>query len=335
MPMNEPSKIVTSSLVVLALVALAVVFIYTKVILVPFVISVFIYSAMLPLLSFIQKRFKSSRAFAVIISMLLFIVFAAGLTVLIYSSAKGFLEETGKYRERVDNFIEDASIYASKVGIDLKSQDINSSLKKLPMFSVAKNISGTLFSIISNTLLVVVFILFMITGSRRPGSSNPLIAEIQSKISKYINVKLMTSIATAILVGVVLLLFGVDLAFMFAVLTFLLNLIPNIGSIVATLLPIPVILLQFGLGWQLIAVLALTGSIQFTVGNIIEPKFMGDVMGLHPVTVLMFLMFWGLVWGVPGMFLAVPITAAMKIIFYHIEATKPLAKMLEGNFSSS
>ncbi|MBN2224201.1 MAG: AI-2E family transporter, partial [Deltaproteobacteria bacterium] len=98
----------------------------------------------------------------------------------------------------------------------------------------------------------------------------------------------------------------------------------------ATLIPVPVILLQFGFCWRLWVVLAVSMVIQFTIGNIIEPKLMGERMDLHPITLLLFLMFWGLVWGIPGMFLAVPITAVLKIVLGRIETTQPLAELMAG-----
>jgi AI-2 transport protein TqsA len=123
---------------------------------------------------------------------------------------------------------------------------------------------------------------------------------------------------------------GVELAVMFAMLTFLLNFIPSIGSIVAVIIPLPVILLQYGFGWQFWFVLAFAGMVQFVIGNVLEPKMMGESLGLHPVTVLLFLMFWGLVWGIPGMFLAVPITAILKIVLCRIPTTVPVANLLAG-----
>lgn len=330
--MEESSKIVNFSLVVLALVSLAVIFIYTKIILVPFIIAVFLYSALIPLFDLIKEKLKLSRAFVMIMSIVLFLCIAFGLGLLVYNSASDFLKSTDQYRMRINDFIKDVSVFASKVGVEFDATMIRQYLTDLPLFSLAKNVSGTVFSILSNILLIIVFMLFMISGSRSSSDRNAMIGEIQGKISKYINVKLLTSAITALTAGVIFVAFGVELAFMFAVLVFLLNFIPNIGSIVATLIPLPVILLQFGMGWRFFVILLLTAAIQFSVGNIIEPKLMGRAMGLHPVAVLMFLMFWGLVWGIPGLFLAVPITAAMKIIFHNIDTTRPLSKLLEGRF---
>lgn len=121
------------------------------------------------------------------------------------------------------------------------------------------------------------------------------------------------------------------MAFTVGVLALLLNSVPNIGPIVASLLPVPLILLQpdASLAWMVL-VIVLTGIIQLVSGNVIEPKLMGNSPDLHPVTVLVALMLWGMVWGVVGMFLATPITAAVKILFSKIEASRPIAELLAG-----
>ena len=122
------------------------------------------------------------------------------------------------------------------------------------------------------------------------------------------------------------------MAFMFATLTFLLNFIPTIGSIIAVLIPLPIMLLQFGFGSGFFGCLLLLGLIQISIGNVLEPKLMGDSTGLHPVTVLLSLTFWGLLWGVTGMFLSVPIMASLRLIFSKFELTSPIADAFAGDF---
>ena len=124
------------------------------------------------------------------------------------------------------------------------------------------------------------------------------------------------------------------MSFMFATVTFLFNFIPTIGSIIAVALPLPIMLLQFGFGGVFIACLALLAATQVIIGNILEPKFMGESTGLHPVTILLSLTFWGLLWGITGMFLSVPITASLRIIFSKFEMTAVIADAFAGNFKS-
>ena len=118
------------------------------------------------------------------------------------------------------------------------------------------------------------------------------------------------------------------LASVFGLLAFMLNFIPSIGSIVATLLPLPTAAAQFAdTPWMIALVLLIPGAIQITIGNVVEPKLMGDGMRLHPVTILLALAFWGLLWGPIGMLLAVPIMAALRIVFDKFEITQPASRL--------
>ena len=129
---------------------------------------------------------------------------------------------------------------------------------------------------------------------------------------------------------------GVELALVFGLFAFLLNFIPTVGAIVATLLPLPIILMNPEVSlWTGILAIALPGAIHFVVGNIVEPMVLGDSLALHPVTILLALMIWGVMWGIPGMLLAAPITAVMKIIFERTERTRPLALALAGDLGST
>jgi predicted PurR-regulated permease PerM len=136
---------------------------------------------------------------------------------------------------------------------------------------------------------------------------------ITQQIQGYIAAKFLISLLTGSLVGVILWLFGVDFAIVWAVLTFLLNFIPNIGSVIAVILPALMTLVQFeSFGYTLLVSLIIVG-VQNIIGNIIEPKIMGNRLGLNPLVILLSLLVWGYIWGIVGMFLSVPLTAIVKI----------------------
>jgi AI-2 transport protein TqsA len=145
----------------------------------------------------------------------------------------------------------------------------------------------------------------------------------------------MFSTALGLLVAGVLALCGVKFAGVFGFLAFFLNFIPNIGGIIATLLPLPIIVLspEMSLPAKVLA-LAIPGGIQFVAGNIIQPRFQGSALDLHPVIVLMALIFFGMIWGVVGAFLAVPITAVIRIVLEKIPDTRPVAELLAGRLDS-
>ena len=116
---------------------------------------------------------------------------------------------------------------------------------------------------------------------------------------------------------------------------FFLNFVPNVGSIVAIFLPLPIILISPDLDMTILALaILLPGSVQMFIGNVIEPKMLGDSLDLHPITVLLSLIFWGMLWGIPGMLLAAPITAVLKILSENLEITAPVARLLSGKLGA-
>ena len=195
-------------------------------------------------------------------------------------------------------------------------------------------VTNTLMDILSNGMVVLIFMFFLLLG----GSSSEIPRsgiwmDIESKIRSYLVTKTVISAITGAAYGLVLWLFGIPLAVVFALLAFLLNFIPNIGPIIACLLPLPLIVLAPDLSLTaMIAVIVLSSLIQFVSGNVIEPKIMGDSFELHPVAILLALMIWGMLWGIIGMILATPVIAAMKILFDRFERTRPLADLLAGRF---
>lgn len=114
------------------------------------------------------------------------------------------------------------------------------------------------------------------------------------------------------------------------VLTFLLNFIPNIGSVLATLPPVAVALFQTGSALNALLVALALIVVQMIVGNVLEPRLMGKGLNLSPLLVLLSLLFWGWMWGVVGMLIAVPLTAAIKIACEQLEATRPVAVLMSS-----
>ena len=153
---------------------------------------------------------------------------------------------------------------------------------------------------------------------------------IEKQISYYLVVKIFVSILAGIATWVILKITGTELAGMFAVLTFVLNFIPNIGPFIATALPMPVLFLQYGFNWHIVVALLLLTAAHFVIGNILETKWLGKGMDLNPLVVIACLIFWALVWGVLGALLAVPLTSIIKMVLERSEPTKPFADLLAG-----
>jgi len=323
-------KINTACLLLLTAVALTVALMYTRAIMVPFVFSIFVYFLLSPTVRWLEENARMSRTIAVTVTLIGFVLVSASLLFLIALSVGNFLDGAEVYQNRIAEFLKWGSARAAEFGVEINARTIRERVEEVPLFSVATGITGSIFGFFGNFLLVVVFALFMIAGERRQKEHHELFRSIQGQVSTYIWVKTMTSGVTGILFGVIFQVFQIELAFMFAVLTVILNFVPNLGSIVATLLPLPIVLLQYGFGWSFAGVLTLCSLTQFIVGSIIDPKLLGDSMELHPITVLASLIFWGIIWGIPGLFLAVPLTGAIRIVLRRMDITQPVAELLSG-----
>lgn len=155
-----------------------------------------------------------------------------------------------------------------------------------------------------------------------------LLKDIEDSISRYITLKTFASLLTGTLSYFVLLLIGIDVPLFWAFLIFLLNFIPTIGSLVATLFPTIIALLQFGTFIPPILVLVFVGLIQIVVGNILEPKIVGNSLNVSSLVVILSLTVWGSIWGIFGMVISVPITVIMIIVFSRFESTKNIAILL-------
>ncbi len=150
--------------------------------------------------------------------------------------------------------------------------------------------------------------------NQKKGTIEETFKDITSKVQKYISTKFLLSLLTGSLVGVILWIFGVDFVIVWAVLTFLLNFIPNIGSALAVIFPTLMALVQFESFGYTIIIAAIIVAVQNIIGNLLEPKILGDQLGLNPLVILLSLLLWGYIWGIMGMFLSVPLTAVLNII---------------------
>ena len=194
-------------------------------------------------------------------------------------------------------------------------------------------LSSELFSLVATSIIVLIYVFFLLLGSVEVRGTTAPIRQIDSQVRAYLSLKTVISMITGAAFGITLWLFGVPMSLTFGVLAFLLNYIPNVGPLVATVLPIPFILLDpdGSLIWM-IAAIGATSAIQVISGNVVEPRVMGKSSDLHPVVILLALMFWGMMWGITGMFLATPITAGIKIVLESFESTQPLAQLMAGRW---
>lgn len=140
------------------------------------------------------------------------------------------------------------------------------------------------------------------------------IKDITEQVQRYVITKLLISLSLGVIVGFILWLFKIEFFIIWAFLAVLLNFIPNVGSVIAVILPALMALVQYGSFGYALLLTAVIIVVQNIIGNIIEPKIFGNRLGLNPLVILLSLLIWGYIWGIVGMFLAVPLTAIGKII---------------------
>ncbi|MCK5735228.1 MAG: AI-2E family transporter, partial [Spirochaetaceae bacterium] len=297
-----------------------------------------------PLVTRMQK-IKIPRVIGIMLVMLalFFVIYIVGQ--LFYSSLRAFTQVFGQYQQRLIQIMEELWIrfqipreYFPEMGW---TQGLIDRLV---------GITGSFVSFGSTLGLVLLFLVFMLAETtlfwRKFRRAFPrrlslrfggAITDVSRQVARYLAVKILISSVTGVLVWFSLTLIGQDLAPLWGVLAFFLNFIPNLGSLFIMVATMTLGFAQFYPDWNRIAaVWVVMPLIQIIMGNILDPQLQGDQLDLSPLVILVSLVIWGWIWGITGMFLAVPLTVAVKIILDHIDGLKPFSIMMgSGRMSRS
>tara|TARA_B100000029_G_scaffold313233_1_gene305700 strand:+ start:665 stop:1678 length:1014 start_codon:yes stop_codon:yes gene_type:complete len=325
----ESNRIVTGSLFILAAIAVAFILNFTQPIMVPFVLALLIRILIDPIIDFQIHNLYVHRIVAVFVSLCLIVFLFIIIVPFIVSSVVTFLESADDYNAKVLILIDMIINKLQEFDLNVDRETIRNTLINLPLLDWASALLSNSANFISKFFLVVIMTLFLLLGKKSKETSEEW-NDIIGHVKKYIFTKFLTSTVTGILAGIIYWFLGLELAFIFGTLTFILNFIPVIGSVIAVLLPIPIAVLQYPDLSSFLLVILLPIVVHTVIGNIVEPKIFGDAFGLHPITIILSLIFWGMIWGVIGVLLAAPITAIVKISFERFETTKQIARLLEG-----
>ncbi len=332
-------RIPTVCLLILTAIAIGMALYFLRPVLIPFVLAVFLVFCLVPAIDVQLRHLQITRPLAVLNTILVGSFILALIWLLVWASVSQMVANTPQYeaqfRQLLDKLV--AGLPLDRFGLEA---DELGSILQFPQESargLLTLLASSIMSVLSNGLLVIIFMIFLLAGTgTRDQPAGGLWGQVESRIKRYVLTKAIVSATTGTLVGLTLWIFGVELALVFGVLAFLLNFIPNIGSVIATLLPVPVILLSPSMSpVAKVLAIAIPGTIQLVVGTILEPKIMGKSLDLHPVVVLLGLIFFGMIWGIVGMILATPIVAVLKIVLERIDVTAPVGNLLEGRLRSS
>jgi len=332
-------RVQTVCLVVLTTLAVGMALHWLAPVMIPFVLAAFFAFVLSPLIDIQVTRLKLPRPAAIAVTLMLAFVLFGGVATLVSASVGQLAANASGYQAKVTALLNEVTraLPLERFGIDAAT--VSDPLRKYSVGTLGSMLLGTgnaILDILSNGILVLIFLVFLLLGATgRAPDPDSTWSKIDARIKRYLVTKAGISAATGVLVGGTLALLGIDLALVFGLFAFLLNFIPSIGSIIATLLPLPVVIASPDVS-QPAAVLAIAipGIIQFSVGNLIEPKVMGESLDLHPVAILMNLITWGMLWGIVGMLLATPILAVIKILCERFPGTRPLAALLAGDLAA-
>jgi len=285
----------------------------------------------------LQKR-KVPQGLAITIVFVLVTGIFFGFGEIIATSFSSFSQNEVKYQENLSEMGNSTLHFLESNGIQLSTDKMTNLFEPSRIMSFTTGFLGQLGGFMGNSLTIFFLALFLLlemdsisvkTRAIISGTTESLafFRVIGDNIRHYLSIKTVTSLMTGAFIWLGLTILGLDYAIIWALIAFLLNYIPNIGSIIAALPAVAFALVQLGFGgaiWTAVIFVA----INMIIGNAVEPKMMGKGLGLSTFVVFLSLLFWGFVLGTVGMFLSVPLTMSIKIMLEQNENTKWLAIVL-------
>ena len=340
------SNLLTIILLILGVFISGIVLKELRVVLLPFAIALLLSIIFKPfVLKLKSKRLPMALSLFAVLLFSFFVLFLIGWVV--FSSIQTFVGALPGYEARVSLAILDLQadiiVWAERFDLPVSDFRWTNAIQLSSITSVLSSGLGSFISFVSSAFLIVLFMLFILAGSgdlqNKVRMAFPetqalrigrIIDTVDTQVRQYLVTKTLISLGTSLLTFLVLLALGVDFPLIWAVVAFVLNYIPSIGSIIAVLFPFTLSLLQFDSLAIPFAVIVFLGVTQLLMGNVIEPRIMAFRLNLSPLLILVSLIFWGWLWGLLGMMLAVPLTATIKIVIENLPAFQPLSILMSG-----
>ena len=287
--------------------------------------------------------FSFPRRLCVIASFLTFIALIWMIVNFLSSTVDDVLEIAPIYQENLTTRLENLSFFDVSQFEGQSFGQLISGWINIP--SYVASIASSLTSVLASGGLILIYLGFLfleqghfskkisslVANEEKEENVSKIIARIRDDIQKYITIKVFTSSLTGLLSFAFLSIMDVDFAGVWGLIIFLLNFIPTVGSIIATIFPALIALAQSDGYTLFFAVLGGIGVVQLCIGNILEPRLMGSSFNLSPIVILLNLALWGYVWEIPGMFLCVPFLIIVTIILSHFPQTRPIAIILSSD----
>lgn len=288
-----------------------------------------------------EKTPRFPKAAALPTAIVLTILVLIALAIVIADNAAGFANQLITYAPKLEALI---SQVAGALGVEAPPS-LAQLIREANPAQYATTIAQGLQGVLTDTFFVLIYLAFIIASRR--GFRKKIVAmfphsterdeamaafvRIRDGVEQYLWVQTVTGLIIAGGSLIVMWIIGLDNALFWAFLIFLASYIPIIGGVIGVALPPLFALVQFDGFVQAAILAALLQTIQFVVGNVIQPKMQGDSLNIDPVVVLLSLALWGLVWGMPGMFLSTPLTVAAMVILTQFQGTRWIAILLSAN----
>lgn len=314
-------------------------------ILIPLIIAVVIWYVLDTVARYFQSisfgGFHVPRMVAVLLALAISILLMLFIMDMIATNAMALAKDAPSYQLRIEAKVNHVlSIFSSDMKLDMSRFNDLFNLERLVSWVVSA-VSGFL----GIASLVVIYIIFIVseqavlpnkiialfTDPQQRTRVNSTLDRLDESIRTYLTVKTFVSILTGVLCYIVLAIFDVNYPAFWGFVTFLLNYIPTIGSLIAVVFPALLSLVQFDSYLPFLGVTVVLTTIQFSIGNILEPYLMGNKLNLSGLVIILALAVWGAIWGITGMILSVPIMVIIMLLLSTSPTTRPIAILLSNN----
>ena len=313
-----------------------------KELLIPFVLAVFIWYLINSLAAAYQRlslgRLRLPPSLSFVLSIATIFVVLSFLVQLVSDNIADVIKLAPSYQRNVIQT-------ADRVFNTLDIENPPSLREMIGGLNLGRTLSGFargLTSMAGNTGIIAIYLIFLfleqksfrkklvalVTEDDDRQQVEHIIRRIDDDTKLYVGIKTLTSALTGMLAYVIMRIIGLDFAEFWAIMIFVLNFIPTIGSIVATCFPAILALVQFDSLVPFIFTAGGLAGLQVAIGGILDPRLMGSKLNLSPLAIILSLALWGSIWGVAGMLLCVPIMVIAMIILSHFDSTRPIAVLL-------
>ncbi|MCL1077774.1 AI-2E family transporter [Parashewanella spongiae] len=337
----DHSSAAVKSFVILACVVVLLAGVKTaSTIIVPFALSIFIAVICNPAIVW-MTRYRVPKWLAVLMLMVFIVLMGLWLASIVGSSINEFSEQLPHYRDQLIQRFSWLLERLQSFNIQISKQQVLNYFDPGIALSMTTNMLSGVGNVMANMFLIILTVVFMLFEASSlpkklhialddPEMRLQQIDKFLQSVNQYMVIKTLVSLATAVVVGIGLWIIGVDYVLLWAVVAFLFNYIPNIGSIIAAIPAILLALIQISPA-AAGATAVLYVATNMVMGNIVEPRFMGRGLGLSTLVVFLSLIFWGWLLGSVGMLLSVPLTMVVKIALESSQSGGWLAVLLSDD----